>query len=126
MEQRHEPVALILSRQNLLTQDRTKYADARGVERGGYVLADGAGTAEVILIASGSEVALCIEAYERLRTEGVRARVVSMPSWELFERQSPAYRTASCRRRSRPGSRWSRPRPSAGSGSSAPAERRSG
>ena len=90
---RHEPVALILSRQALPTLDRATYAPASGLETGAYVLADAGGPApDVILMASGSEVSLCVEAYERLRAEGIRARVVSMPSWELFEKQSAAYR----------------------------------
>ncbi len=93
MELRHEPVALVLSRQPLPTLDRTRYASAAGVAQGGYVLADGPnGHPAVVLLGTGSEVALCIAAYERLTREGVRARVVSMPSWELFERQPPAYR----------------------------------
>ncbi len=92
---RHEPACLVLSRQALPTLDRAKYADAAGVAKGAYVLADAPGGApEVILLASGSEVALCVEAYERLTADGVRARVVSMPSWELFEQQSQAYRDA--------------------------------
>jgi len=91
---RHEPVALALSRQPLPTLDRKRYADASGVARGAYVLADsaGAGLPEVILIATGSEVILAVEAHEKLTTEGVRSRVVSMPSWELFDRQPPEYR----------------------------------
>jgi len=92
MTLRHEPVCLILSRQNLPTLDRARYADARGLARGAYVLADAVGTPEVILIGSGSEVSLCVDAYEKLLAEGVRARVVSMPSWELFERQGREYR----------------------------------
>jgi transketolase len=89
---RHEPVCLILSRQNMPTLDRTKYASASGVARGAYVLADAAGgKPEVILIGTGSEVSLCVGAYERLTQEGIRARVVSMPSWELFEQQSYDY-----------------------------------
>ncbi len=93
MKQRHEPVALILSRQALPTVDRTKYGSASGLEKGAYVLADADdGKADVILMASGSEVPLCIQAYEQLKAEGVKARVVSMPSWELFEKQSPEYR----------------------------------
>ncbi len=92
MELRHEPVALILSRQNLPTLDRTKYADARGVTRGAYVLADApGGKPDLILMGSGSEVALCVQAYEQLTREGVKARVVSMPSWELFDQQSAEY-----------------------------------
>jgi len=91
---RHEPVALALSRQPLPTLDRKRYADASGVARGAYVLADsaGAGLPEVFLIATGSEVILAVEAHEKLTTEGVRSRVVSMPSWELFDRQPPEYR----------------------------------
>ncbi len=93
MEQRHEPVALILSRQALPTLDRTKYAAVTGVAKGAYVLADApGGKPELILMASGSEVSLCVEAYERLTGEGMKARVVSMPSWELFERQTQEYR----------------------------------
>jgi transketolase len=83
---RHEPVALILTRQPVPTLDRTKYAPAEGLRRGAYVLTDrDDGRPEVLLLASGSEVALCLEAYERLKTDGIRARVVSMPSWEMFE-----------------------------------------
>jgi transketolase len=89
---RHEPTALVLSRQAVPTLDRSKYAPASGVAKGAYVLVDAGGTPEVILIGTGTEVHLCIEAYEQLRQQGVRARVVSMPSWELFERQSEEYR----------------------------------
>ncbi len=93
MQLHHEPVALILSRQALPTVDRTKYGAAAGVAKGAYVLADAAdGRPEVLLMASGSEVSLCVEAYEQLKAEGIKARVVSMPSWELFEQQSQAYR----------------------------------
>ena len=93
MPQRHEPVALILTRQALPTLDRTKYAPASGLAKGAYVLADSAGGApEVILIGTGSEVSLCIDAHEQLASEGVRSRVVSMPSWELFEHQTQEYR----------------------------------
>ncbi|HEV8675294.1 MAG TPA: transketolase [Methylomirabilota bacterium] len=93
MTQRHEPVALVLSRQPMPTLDRTKYGPASGVARGAYVLADAeGGDPEVILLGSGSEVSLCVEAHERLRAEGVRARVVSMPSWELFDKQDVQYR----------------------------------
>ncbi len=92
---RHEPVALILSRQALPTLDRSAYASASGVANGAYVLADApGGKPEVILLASGSEVALCVAAYEKLKAEGIVARVVSMPSWELFEHQPQAYRDA--------------------------------
>jgi transketolase len=93
MQLRHEPAALILTRQNLPTLDRSKYAPASGVARGAYVLADAeGGKPDVLLLATGSEVALCVEAYEKLKAEGIRARVVSMPSWELFENQPAAYR----------------------------------
>jgi transketolase len=89
----HEPTVLILSRQALPTLDRTKYGSAEGVAKGAYILADAEdGKPDVILIASGSEVSLCVDAYEHLKKEGVKARVVSMPSWELFEHQDEAYR----------------------------------
>jgi transketolase len=89
---RHEPVCLILSRQNMPTLDRTKYAPASGVAKGAYILADApGGKPDVILIGTGSEVSLCVDAYELLTKEGIKARVVSMPSWELFEQQSEAY-----------------------------------
>ncbi len=87
------PAALVLTRQNLPTLDRAKYAPASGVHRGGYVLADAeGGQPEVILIATGSELSLAVDAYEQLTAEGVRARVVSLPCWELFEQQTQAYR----------------------------------
>ena len=76
------------------TLDRSRYAAASGLKRGGYVLADMGGEPEVILISTGSEVSLCVEVYEKLASEGVKARVVSMPSWELFEQQDAAYRAA--------------------------------
>jgi transketolase len=89
---RHNPVALVLTRQAIPTFDRTKYAPASGVAKGGYVLADApGGKPEVILMATGSEVHLCVEAYEKLKAEGISARVVSMPCWEIFERQDAAY-----------------------------------
>jgi transketolase len=92
---KHEPACLILSRQGVPTLDRTRYAAAGGLRRGAYVLADAAnGKPDVILIGTGSEVGLCVEVYERLIAEGIAARVVSMPSWELFELQDDAYRTA--------------------------------
>jgi transketolase len=95
LELKHQPACLILSRQNLPTLDRSRYAAASGLKRGGYVLADsGGGPPDVILIATGSEVSLCIDVYEKLAAEGVKARVVSMPSWELFEQQDAAYRAA--------------------------------
>jgi transketolase len=93
MPLQHEPVMLVLSRQNLPTLDRSKYASAAGLAKGAYVLADAAGGApDVLLLATGSEVALCVAAYEDLKKEGVKARVVSMPCWELFERQPQNYR----------------------------------
>jgi transketolase len=93
MKLHHEPVVLILSRQALVTVDRSKYAAASGVAQGAYILADAqAGKPDVILLATGSEVALCLEAYERLKAEGIKARVVSMPSWELFDDQPVEYR----------------------------------
>ncbi len=89
----HEPAALVLSRQALPTLDRTRYAPASGLARGGYVLADATdGKPQVIFIASGSEVSLAVAAYEELAKEGIRARVVSLPSWELFEQQPKEYR----------------------------------
>ena len=90
-EKKH-PVALILTRQALPTLDRTKYGAATGVQKGAYALADCVGTPDIILIATGSEVQLCVEAYEKLKAEGVKARVVSMPSMELFQRQPQEYR----------------------------------
>ncbi len=88
-----QPACLVLSRQALPTFDRTVYASAAGVAHGGYVIADaGAGAPAVILIGTGSELALCVEAYETLKQEGVAARVVSLASWELFEQQDQAYR----------------------------------
>ncbi|MFN0303395.1 MAG: transketolase [Burkholderiales bacterium] len=91
----HQPVALILARQALPTLDRTKYEAASGLARGAYVLADAPnGKPDVLLLASGSEVSLCIEAYERMTAAGHHVRVVSMPSWELFGAQSKSYRDA--------------------------------
>jgi transketolase len=93
MQLRHEPAVLVLTRQALPTFDRTKYAPASGVSKGAYVLADApGGTPEVILMGTGSEVYLCLAAYEQLTAEGVKARVVSMPSWDLFEHQSDDYK----------------------------------
>jgi len=93
MQLRHEPAALVLSRQPLPTLDRTKYASASGVAKGAYVLADSPGVnPEIIFIATGSEVSLAVEAHEQLRAAGVRSRVVSMPSWDIFEHQPQAYR----------------------------------
>src|SRR5204863_8916820 len=92
MQLRHQPAVLALSRQPLPTLDRSKYAPASGVARGAYVLADApGGDPEVVLIASGSEVSLAVEAHEKLITEGIRSRVVSMPSWDIFEHQTQEY-----------------------------------
>ena len=93
LTQTHRPSCIILSRQPLPTLDRTRYATADGTAKGAYVLADAEqGQPKVILIATGSEVGMTVEAFERLKAEGVAARVVSMPSWELFEDQDQAYR----------------------------------
>ncbi len=93
MQLTHEPVVLVLSRQALPTLDRRRYAPASGVARGAYVLGDAlGGNPEVILIASGSEVSLAVEAHEKLLAEGIRSRVVSMPSWEIFDHQPQDYR----------------------------------
>jgi transketolase len=93
MQLRHQPAVLALSRQPLPTLDRSKYAPASGVAHGAYVLADApGGDPEVILIASGSEVSLAVSAHEKLLAEGIRSRVVSMPSWEVFDHQTEEYR----------------------------------
>ena len=92
MPMKNQPVALVLTRQTVPTFDRSKYAPAKGLAQGAYVLADSGGTPDVILIGTGSEVQLCVGAYEQLTGEGVKARVVSMPSWELFARQSDDYK----------------------------------
>ena len=93
MKLRHEPAVLVLSRQALPTLDRSKYASASGVAHGAYVLADAPGSSpEVILIASGSEVSLAVQAHEKLIAEGIRSRVVSMPSWDIFDHQTKEYR----------------------------------
>lgn len=89
---KHQPAVLALSRQPLPTLDRSRYAPASGLAKGAYVLADCEGTPDLILIGTGSEVQLCVGAYETLTGEGAKVRVVSMPSWELFERQDEAYR----------------------------------
>jgi transketolase len=94
---KQQPCCLILTRQAIPTFDRTKYAAASGLSRGAYILADAPGNGpdsppDVILIATGSEVRLCISAFEQLAKEGIKARVVSMPSWELFDRQDKSYR----------------------------------
>ncbi|MET1028881.1 MAG: transketolase, partial [Dongiaceae bacterium] len=93
LQLRHQPAVLTLSRQPLPTFDRSKYAAAAGLAQGAYVMADSpGGPPEVILIASGSEVSLVVEAHEALTKEGIRSRVVSMPSWDIFEHQPQAYR----------------------------------
>jgi transketolase len=93
MQLRHQPAVLALSRQPLPTLDRTKYAPASGVARGAYVLGDApGGDPEVILIASGSEVSVVVQAHEQLLAEGIRSRVISMPSWDIFEHQTQEYR----------------------------------
>jgi transketolase len=93
MQLRHKPAVLALSRQPLPTFDRTKYASAAGVAKGAYVLADTPDrNPELILIASGSEVSLAVQAHEKLVAEGVRSRVVSMPSWDIFDHQPQEYR----------------------------------
>jgi transketolase len=93
LDRTHQPVALVLTRQDVPVLDRDRYASAEGLRRGGYVLADAeGGQPEAILIATGSEVALALAAHEELSGEGVRSRVVSLPCWELFDRQDAAYR----------------------------------
>src|SRR5271163_1131817 len=93
IQQTHRPATLVLSRQAMPTLDRTKYAPVSGVQKGAYVLADApGGKPDVILMGTGTELSLCVDAYEKLKAEGVKARVVSMPSWELFEEQDAAYK----------------------------------
>jgi transketolase len=90
---RHQPAVIALSRQPLPTFDRRKYASAAGVARGAYVMADApGGSPEIILIGSGSEVSLVVKAHEVLASRGIRCRVVSMPSWDIFEHQPQSYR----------------------------------
>jgi transketolase len=92
---RHQPACLALSRQRLPVFDRRRYAAAVGLARGAYVLADiENGEPQVILIGTGSEVQICVTVYEELKSEGIGARVVSMPSWELFEQQDEQYRNS--------------------------------
>jgi len=89
----HQPAALVLTRQAIPTFDRTKYGAASGTARGAYILADPpGGKPDVILMGTGSEVSLCVEAYEKLKAEGIKARVVSMPCWEIFDSQDAAYK----------------------------------
>jgi transketolase len=93
LQLRHQPAVLVLSRQPLPTLDRSRYAPASGVAKGAYVLADcPGGDPEVILIATGSEVSVAIDAHERLLADGIRSRVVSMPSWDIFDHQTQQYR----------------------------------
>jgi len=95
MPLKEQPAALVLTRQNLPTLDRTKYASAAGTARGAYVLGDAAGgKAELILMGTGSELGLCVEAYEKLSAAGMKVRLVSMPCWELFDAQDEAYRNS--------------------------------
>jgi len=94
MKMKHHPVCLVTTRQAMPTLDRTKYAPAAGVAKGAYTLADGGGKPEVIILATGSEVSLAVDAFEKLKAEGVKARVVSMVSWEIFEQQDEAYRNS--------------------------------
>jgi transketolase len=93
MQHTHGPTTLVLSRQTMPTLDRTKYAPASGVAKGAYVLADAeGGKPEVILLATGTELQHCVAAHEQLKTQGIKSRVVSMPSWDLFEKQDAAYK----------------------------------
>jgi transketolase len=95
LEQTDRPVLLILTRQDVPTLDRNKYSSAEGVARGGYILADAAGKSprpDVILMATGSELQLAVSAHEQLVAEGIKSRVVSLPSFELFDAQPAAYR----------------------------------
>src|SRR5262249_50835475 len=93
LQLRHQPAALALSRQPIPTLDRARYAPASGLARGAYVLADApGGYPAVIIISTGSEAILAVEAHQKLLTAGIRSRVVSMPSWEIFDRQTEEYR----------------------------------
>ncbi len=95
MQLRHEPAVLVLTRQALPTLDRSRYAPASGLAKGGYVLADAPDKKpDVLLLATGSEVSMCVAAHEQLAKDGVKSRVVSMPCWELFDDQPQAYRDA--------------------------------
>jgi transketolase len=93
MSHPRRPSCIVVSRQALPTLDRSRYASASGVEKGAYVLADAPDgqKPEVILLATGSELSLCVDAYEKLKSEGIAVRVVSMPSWDIFEQQDAAY-----------------------------------
>src|ERR1017187_10275714 len=92
MDEKKHPITLALTRQAVPTLDRAKYASASGLRQGAYILADCQGQPDIILIGTGSELQWCVEAGEKLKAEGVKVRVVSMPSWELFERQTREYR----------------------------------
>jgi transketolase len=92
MNLRHEPAALILSRQSVPTLDRNKYATAEGLHRGAYIISDCEGKPDLLLLATGSEVSLCLEAADQLLKEGIKCRVISMPSWHIFELQDEAYK----------------------------------
>jgi transketolase len=92
MQLQHQPVVLALSRQALPTFDRTKYASAEGLRKGAYIMGDCEGTPDIIFMGTGSEVQLCVGAYEQLKGEGVKCRCISMPSWELFEKQPSEYK----------------------------------
>jgi transketolase len=92
MDRNHGPVALILTRQKVPTIDQNTYASARNVEKGAYILSEAAGIPDIILLATGSEVQLILGAQQELEKEGIKARVVSMPSWELFDKQEKEYR----------------------------------
>ena len=94
MKIKHHPVCLVTTRQAMPTLDRAKYAPAAGIAKGAYTLADSGGKPDVLILATGSEVSLAVDAYEKLKAEGVKARVVSMASWELFEQQDEAYRNS--------------------------------
>jgi transketolase len=103
MQSQKHPVALILSRQPLPTIDRSRYAPASGLQKGGYIVSDSKGKPDIILLATGSEVGLCLDAQDKLNGQGIKARVVSMPSFELYESQPLAYRqsvlSSDCRKR---------------------------
>jgi transketolase len=95
MQTSEGPALLVLSRQAVPTFDRSKYASAAGTAKGAYILADAeGGKPQVILMGTGTEVTLCVDAYEKLKAAGIRARVVSMPSWEIFEKQDAAYKAS--------------------------------
>ena len=92
MEEKKHPILLALTRQAVPTLDRTKYAPASGLRQGGYILSDSQGTPDIILIGTGSELQWCVEVGEKLKTEGVKVRIVSMPSTNIFDRQPQEYR----------------------------------